>query len=124
MENEVAIIENEKKAATVLPENDAIAFLKTLQGAKTATVPLIIEGHQVHAGICFNVSLTDYNNFMNATQSNKGSLTSAAKEFLTRTVKTEHSAVLVEALKIPGVMDFIMGEVIPQVAPDVKATLD
>lgn len=124
MENEVAIIENEKKAATVLPENDAIAFLKTLQGVKTATVPLIIEGHQVHTGICFNVSLTDYNNFMNATQSNKGSLTSAAKEFLTRTVTKEHSAVLVEALKIPGVMDFIMGEVIPQVAPDVKATLD
>lgn len=124
MKNEVAVIDGDKKGVDVLPENDAIAFLKTLQGVKTATVPLIIQGHQVHAGIGFNVSLTDYNNFINAQQSAKASLTSAAKEFLTRTVKKEHSAVLVEALKIPGVMDFIMGEVIPQVAPDVKATLD
>ncbi len=126
MQDKVEMIDNNEMGDIVelLSENEAIAFLKTLQGAKTVTVPLVVNGCQVHKGICFNVSLTDYNNFINAQQGAKASLTSSAKEFLTRTVQKEHSTILLEALKIPGVIDFVMGEVIPQVAPEVKSTLD
>ena len=127
MENEVALIEenqaiNETDAA--LSDNDAVAFLKSLQGVKTATVPLVVEGRCVHKGIRFHVSLSDYNKFINDSQNKQASVTAVAKDFLVNTVDQKDKAILVEALKVPGLMDYVLGQVMPQVTPDVKAILD
>ncbi|RZP88996.1 putative phage tail assembly chaperone [Vibrio vulnificus] len=112
------------KNEVAMKSEQAMAFIKTLQGEKSATVPLIVNGQVVHAGMGFKVSLTDYNNYINAMQGNKATLTAVTKDFLTRTVVSDDKALLVEVLKVPGLMDYIVGELLPQVAPDVKATLD
>ncbi|WP_045409951.1 putative phage tail assembly chaperone [Vibrio jasicida] len=112
------------KNEVAMKSEQAMAYIKTLQGVKSATVPLIVNGQMVHAGMGFNVSLTDYNNYINAMQGNKATLTAVTKDFLMHTVVSDDKALLIEVLKVPGLMDYIVGELLPQVAPDVKATLD
>ncbi|MGL4711292.1 MAG: hypothetical protein ACRCWP_01655 [Shewanella sp.] len=67
---------------------------------------------------------TDYNKFINASQSGKVTLTAAAKDLLMHTVSEPHKAFLTELLGVAGMLDFVIGEVIKEVAPHVSSTLD
>ncbi|MGE6433140.1 MULTISPECIES: putative phage tail assembly chaperone [Shewanella] len=107
-----------------IPENEALALLKGMQGAKSVTVPVFLQRQKLHDGVTFSVSLADYNKFLNASQSGKVSLTVASKDLLMHTVDKEHKAFLTELLGVTGMLDFVMGEVIKEVAPHVSSTLD
>lgn len=105
-------------------DNSAIDLLRSLQGDKTIIVPLVINGQKVHSGITFKVGTFEYNNFLNASQSPKTTMTAAASTFLKQTVVEDDLDVLNEALKVAGMLDFFMGEVVSKVAPEIGATLD
>ncbi|MEC4728849.1 putative phage tail assembly chaperone [Shewanella sp. D64] len=113
--------DEEKKA---LPKNEAIELLKGLQGTKSVVVPVVIDGTKVHDGVTFDVSLADYNKFINASQTGKISPTASAKDFLMHTAIKKDRDFLQELLKVPGMLDFAMGKVIKAVAPEVSSTLD
>lgn len=121
---EVAELSNQTEVVKVEPIKDAIGFLQSYQGIKKVAVPLIVEGTLVHEGIEFEVSLTDYNTFINLTQGQKASVTSAATTLLSRTVKPDHKTLFQEAIKVPGLLEFFMSNVMPQVGPEVKSALD
>jgi len=114
----------EKNDIKAMPESEALALLKGMQGAKLVTVPVFLQGKKLHDGVSFSVSLADYNKFLNASQSGKVHLTSAAKDLLMHTVNEAHKAFLTELLGVSGMLDFMMGEVIKEVAPHVSSTLD
>lgn len=117
-------IKEKTEVVKVEPVKDAIGFLQSYQGIKKVAVPLIVEGTLVHEGIEFEVSLTDYNTFINLTQGQKASVTSAATTLLSRTVKPDHKTLFQEAIKVPGLLEFFMSNVMPQVGPEVKSALD
>lgn len=105
-------------------KTSAIDLLKSLQGDKTIVVPLVINGQRIHDGVTFKVGVFEYNNFLNASQNPKTTMTASASTFLKQTVLDEHKDILNEAIKVPGMLDFFMGEVVAKVAPDIGATLD
>lgn len=105
-------------------ETSAIDLLKSLQGDKTIVVPLVVNSQRIHDGVTFKVGVFEYNHFLNASQNPKTTMTAAASTFLKQTVTDEHKDILNEAIKVPGMLDFFMGEVVSKVAPDIGATLD
>ncbi len=108
----------EEKAAT------AMDILKSMQGTKEVKVPLILGGKKLHDGIAFNVGVLEYNHFLNESQNQKVSMTNAASNFLKRCVSDDDKDILNEAIKVPGLLDFFMGAIIPKVQPDVAESLD
>jgi len=102
----------------------AIDILKSMQGTKTITVPLILNGQKVHDGLVFNVGVLEYNNFLNESQNQKISMTASAANFLKRSVAKDDATVLAEAIKVPGLLDFFMGAIVPKVQPDIAESLD
>ena len=107
-----------------LKENEALEFLKSMQGAIEVNVPLVIKDKLVHPGITFNVALQDYNNFINDSASSKSTPTAAAKNLLMRCVSEQDKQLVGEALKVPGIIDEILLKVIERVKPNISTTLD
>lgn len=114
----------DKATSEVMPESEALNLLKSMQGSTKILTPLIIDGTTLHAGIEFDVSLNDYNTFLNESQSGKTSMTGSAKNFLMRVVSAEHADFLKEALKVKGVLNNIMAKVVEQVEPNFGESLD
>lgn len=114
----------EKANNEVMPESDALNLLKSMQGSTKILAPLVINGTTLHAGIEFDVSLNDYNTFLNESQSGKTSMTGSAKNFLMRVVIDKDSDFLKEALKVKGVLNNLMARVVEQVEPNFGESLD
>ncbi|GEK13219.1 putative phage tail assembly chaperone [Aliivibrio fischeri] len=104
--------------------NKAMDLIKSLQGAKKVIIPIVINGVSVHKGMEFNVSIGDYNKFINSSQSAKISPTAAAKDLLMHTVIDADKEMLGEILKITGTLDNITMSVVDKVTPDMSSLLD
>lgn len=102
----------------------ALELLKSMQGTKQITVPLILNEKVLHEGIVFDVGIFEYNHFLNESQNQKISVTNAAANFLKRCVSDDDKDILNEAIKVPGLLDFFMGVIIPKVQPEIAESLD
>lgn len=107
-----------------IPESEALNILKELQGTTEILIPLIINGKVLHEGIKFEVNLTQYNSFLNESQSGKISMTASAKNFLMNIVSEEHASFLSEALKVKGVLNNMMMKINNKVEPSFGDSLD
>ncbi|MDD9174500.1 putative phage tail assembly chaperone [Aliivibrio sp. S2TY2] len=117
-------MENKTEGKNEINTNEAMALIKSMQGAREVIVPISLNGTLVHKGMKFTVSISDYNTFINSGQNAKISPTIAAKDLLMHTVAKEDKEMLTELLKIAGTLDNITMEVVNQVAPDMSAVLD
>ena len=118
------VIENKKEDKNEINTNTAMDLIKSLQGEREVIVPISLNGTLVHKGMQFNVSIADYNKFVNSGQNAKVSPTAAAKDLLMHTVMKDDKEMLTELLKVAGVLDSIVMDVINQVAPDMSTVLD
>lgn len=107
-----------------LSSSEAMNLIKSLQGSKKAVVPLVIDGQLIHEGIEFAVSIKDYNDMTNAVQGKSQSMTAAASTMLKRTVIDDHKELLTEALKVVGMTDYFIGEVLAIIKPVISESLD
>ena len=105
-------------------KTNALELLKSMQGDKTVLVPLIVGQKMLHEGIGFRVGVLEYNNFLNMSQSPKSTMTAAAATFLKQTVVDDDKEILAEALKVPGLLDYFIGAVMEEVAPELGEALD
>ena len=106
-------------------ETTTLDFIKSLQGTKAVIVPITLNGVLVHQGMKFDVSPSDYNKFLSASQTGKVSVIVASKEFLMHTVTPDSDRpLLAEILKITGTLDHILPKVVEGAAPNMEATLD
>jgi hypothetical protein len=106
-------------------ETTTLDFIKSLQGKKTIIVPISLNGVLVHKGMKIDVSATDYNKYINNTQTGKTSITVVSKEFLMNTVTPESDRqLLAEILKVTGTLDHIFPKVIDGATPNMEVTLD
>lgn len=117
--SESAQIENK-----TMSDSKALEILKGLQGETLVTVPLVVNGQKVHDGIKFHITTTAHNDFLNASQSGKISATAAAKNYLMTIVDEKHQAILGEALKVVGMINFMMEKVTGDALPTIGDTLD
>lgn len=107
-----------------MSDSQALEILKGLQGETVVTVPLVVNGQKVHDGIKFRITTTAHNDFLNASQSGKISATAAAKNYLMSIVDEKHQTILGEALKVVGMINFMMEKVTGDALPTIGDTLD
>lgn len=115
---------NDEDTNKALPQSEALSLLKSMQGSTQILAPLIIENTMLHAGIEFNVSLSEYNSFLNESQTGKSSPTACAKNFLMRVVADKDAEFLKEALQVKGVLNNLMMKVTAEVEPNFGESLD